>query len=315
MLAVAACATAPEADIPKVSEIRALRWIAPEADKVAVLTTRPGACIKDYPVAVTTRDGRSVVSQIEIGEIAFESPALLGGAAGRMGLSCASCHLNGRGNPDFQLEGVSGEPGTADITGNLLSRVRGDAVFNPVPIPDLAARDGRQMKDRASDAFRTKLHGLIVEEFDGQEPPAAVFEAVRAYLDALDVRWCADPSGRMQLSRFDDTNTAGVAFGAAGNFAIAGDTSSALLMARASREALERAHERFVAPEQGDVRAALIEASRAIAAWADDIRAGRAADLAPVNRKLSIASDRVHLASASLYEPNALRAALAGSPR
>lgn len=258
--------------------------------------------------------GVDVISQIEIGEIAFESPALLGGAAGRMGLSCASCHINGRGNPDFQLEGVSGEAGTADITGSLLSKVRGDAVFNPVPIPDLAARDGKQMKDRTGDAFRGKLHGLIVEEFDGQEPPAAVFEAVRAYLNALDVRWCADPSGRTRISPFEDTNTAGVAFGAAGNFAKAGDMGSALLMARASREALERAHERFVAPEQGNVRAALIDASRAIEAWADDVRAGKAADPAPVSRKLSTASDKVILAGASLYEPEALRMALSRSP-
>lgn len=300
-----------ETDAPKATDIRALRWIAPGADRVKALTEKPVTCIKDYPVAVTTMDGKDVISPVEIGRIAFESPALLGGAAGRMGLSCASCHLNGRGNVVFQLEGVSGEPGTADITGNFLSKVRGDAVFNPVPIPDLAARDGRQIADRTADEFRSKLHGLIVEEFDGQEPPEAVFEAVRAYLDALDIGRCADPSAYARVRSSDDVNTAGVALGAAGNFAEAGDKGSALLMARASREALERAHERFIARDQAGVRAALIDASRVVETWAATVRSGQASDITPVKRKLSLASDRMLEAGASLYNPDVLRDALA----
>ncbi len=300
-----------ETDAPQATDIRALRWIAPGADPVKALTEKPVACLKDYPVAVTGMDGKDVISPVEIGRIAFESPALLGGSASRMGLSCASCHLNGRGNPFFQLESVSGEPGTADITGNLLSKVRGDAVFNPVPIPDLAARNGKQIADRTGAAFRSKLYGLIVEEFDGQEPPDAVFEVVRAYLDALDIRMCADPGGHTPVRWSEDVNTAIVALGAAGNFAEAGDKGSALLMARASREALERAHERFVAPDQAGVRAALIDASRAVATWADAVRSEQATDLAPVKRKLSRASDHMRDAGQSLYNPDVLRAALA----
>ncbi len=191
--------------------------------------------------------GVDVISQIEIGEIAFESPALLGGAAWADGVVLCVLSYQRTWQSRFQLEGVSGEAGTADITGSLLSKVRGDAVFNPVPIPDLAARDGKQMKDRTGDAFRGKLHGLIVEEFDGQEPPAAVFEAVLAYLNALDVNHCADPSGRRRISLFEDTTPPALRLARLVETAKAGDMGSALLMARASREALERAHERFVA--------------------------------------------------------------------
>ncbi|MGF7473737.1 hypothetical protein WFJ45_23635, partial [Salmonella enterica subsp. enterica serovar Minnesota] len=70
-----------------------------------------------------------------IGRAAFNSPLLLGGQAARAGLSCASCHRNGRGNPDFHFPGISGAPGTADVTASLLSSHRGDGQFNPKPIP------------------------------------------------------------------------------------------------------------------------------------------------------------------------------------
>src|SRR5689334_1673565 len=159
MLIVAACASAPEADAPVTRDsLRALRWVAPQSDAVKALTMAPVACALEPP-----KENNDERFRLALGRIAFESPALLGGAAARMGLSCSSCHKNGRDNPDFFVEGVSGTPGTADVTSSLFSKVRGNGAFDPKIIPDLAARNGGQIKDRKSKAFRDKVHGLIVE--------------------------------------------------------------------------------------------------------------------------------------------------------
>ena len=119
-------AAAAPADPP----IRAERWLAPAA-RLTALTREPAECLA-RPGSV------SAAKSIAIGRTAFRAPLLLGGQAARAGLSCSSCHRNGRGNPDFLFPGISGAPGTADVTASLLSSHRGDGIFNPRPIPDLA---------------------------------------------------------------------------------------------------------------------------------------------------------------------------------
>jgi hypothetical protein len=243
--------------------------------------------------------------QRELGQLAFESPALLGGAAARMGLSCSSCHLNGRGNANFFVEGVSGAPGTADVTSSLFSKVRGNGTFDPVPIPDLAARDGKQIRDRKSRAFRDKVHGLIVEEFDGQEPPAAVFAAVLAYLDSLDVAHCADPAARVQVAALDDY---GAAFAAMTAMVTQKDQPEvALFYVRAARERLERLHERFAG--RGDVPAQLEALSAKLAEAANAIRDGKPFTFA-IGDLGALAASVFREAPKSLYEPEVLRVAL-----
>ena len=118
-------AAAEAADVP----LRALRWIAPTADP-AVLTRAPHECVR----APRAPDQALLV---EVGRAAFRTPVVLGGQAARAGLSCDSCHRNGRGNPDFRFPGVSGAPGTADVTSSLFSSHRGNGVDDPKPIPDL----------------------------------------------------------------------------------------------------------------------------------------------------------------------------------
>ena len=54
-----------------------------------------------------------------------------------MGLSCESCHAGARINPHFYLPELSDAPGTADVTSEWASKVRGDGMRNPVAIPDL----------------------------------------------------------------------------------------------------------------------------------------------------------------------------------
>ncbi len=46
-------------------------------------------------------------------------------------------------------------------------------------------------RDPARPALRTFLHGLIVEEFDGAEPPSSVLDGLTSYVRALDPAACA----------------------------------------------------------------------------------------------------------------------------
>lgn len=292
--------------------LRALRWIAPGGDKVRALTTEPVSCrdphepmslmtIFDEPGA--TGSLNMSFSSVDEGRIPFESPALLGGAAGRMGLSCSSCHLNGRNNPDFFIEGVSTSPGTADVTNSLFSKTRGNGAFDPVPIPDLAARDGKQIKDRQGSEFHAKVHGLIVEEFDGREPSDHIMQAVINYMNGLVP--CPNPDAREPLTAGKDMMSAMQAF----MIAQVGEGDDRRLMARAARERLERLNERFVATDQADVRDALLIASRAIETWVD---AADPADGSVVTAALKTAAERVKREEGrSLYNPDVLRAALA----
>jgi len=193
----------------------------------------------------------------EIGRIAFRAPLLLGGQAARVGLSCSSCHRNGRGNPDFHFPGISGAPGTADVTASLLSSHRGDGIFNPKPIPDLAGDPARRIvsRDPAKPDLKKFIHGLITQEFDGPEPPPQVLRGVADYVRSIAAPNCgsgdvpltvnvllADIETALRLAR-DERNPA-----------------TARLLIGAARSNLGRIDERFQLPGLESDRALLVEA-------------------------------------------------------
>ena len=292
------------ADAAEASDIAALRWIAPDRDRVAFLTTQPVECLK------ATADN-DLAHQRELGRVAFESPALLGGAAGRKGLACGSCHLGGRGNTDLFIEGVSGAAGTADVTSSLFSKTRGDGEFNPKTIPDLAAKDGKQIKDRRSQEFRTKVRGLVVDEFDGQAPPAPVFEDLLAYLDGLDIAACADPAARIALRSTRDLDAVAAALSGA---RVAVDPAETEFWIRVARRRLEKIDERYLAPALAPTRRRIASLSLALGAEADAVHAGRRAKppitaegWAALVKAVSEGED------ISLYNPTVLKAGLAVS--
>jgi hypothetical protein len=218
--------------------IREARWLQ-SPDIVTDLTQQPAECL-DWPDDTRQRES------IAIGRAAFRSPLLLGGQAARAGLSCASCHRNGRTNPHFHFPGISGAPGTADVTASLMSSHRGDGVFNPKPIPDLAG-DPAKLKvsrDPARKDLERFIHGLIVEEFDGPEPPAAVLDGLAAY-----VRWLspgACPRGGETPVTFEgsafEVDTAVILAEAAFR---RGDAPTARVMIASARSGLGRIDERF----------------------------------------------------------------------
>ncbi|HEX6072552.1 MAG TPA: hypothetical protein VFY95_06060, partial [Sphingomicrobium sp.] len=167
------------ADKPAGIPIREVRWLAAGVP-VETVNRLPAECSR-LPSGARAR--RSA----EIGRVMFRAPLLLGGQAARVGLSCSSCHLNGRGNPDFHFPGISGTAGTADVTASLLSSHRGDGIFNPKPIPDLAANPAKRIvsRDPAKPDLDRFIHGLITQEFDGPEPPPAILDGVAAYVRSI----------------------------------------------------------------------------------------------------------------------------------
>lgn len=212
------------------------RWLAP-GTPVAVLAREPGSCL------VVPRDEK-MAAAVNIGRVAFQTPALLGGEAARLGISCATCHRNGRSNPTFFFPGVSGEPGTADVTTTILSSHRGDGIFNPKPIPDLAAPEGKQLvsRDPASGKLEAFIYGVVVKEFDGPEPSVPVLDGLSAYVRAISAHTCGPERAVSLATHLGD---AGAAMDAAAHAWAKGDPATARLMIASARTALGLIDERY----------------------------------------------------------------------
>lgn len=217
--------------------LRAARWTTPD-HLTETLTTEPGECL-----AMPAADP-ALAERIAIGRAAFRAPLVLGGQAARIGLSCHSCHRSGRGNPGFAFPGLSGAPGTADVTTSVLSSHRGDGVFNPRPIPDLSGPKAGLIVDQSVAARRLEpfIRGQIVEEFNGPEPTAATLDGLATYLRALDPARCTAAMPitlTRDLQRIDDT------LATAMRVAAAGDGDTALVLVAAARSELGLVDERY----------------------------------------------------------------------
>ena len=231
--------------------LRGERWLAP-GKRVAALTSQPRECLDP------TADARLAA----IGRAAFRDPLLLGGQGARVQLSCATCHPSGRSNPAFLLPELSDRPGTADVTSSLMSSHRGNGVFDPKPIPDLTA-SGKVSRDPASPALATFVHGLITEEFDGNEPPPLAFKGLLAYLRAL--RACR-PDEREPITVDAAIADTQAAMRAASDALSLGDRPAARLMIGAARMTLGSIDERYAMPTIERDRAAIAAADRQLLA-------------------------------------------------
>jgi hypothetical protein len=229
-----------------------MRWIDPSLPRdvvIRALTTEPAECLV---VPVDAAAQARIAAEIAIGRAVFRSPLLLGGQAARAGVSCASCHRAGHSNPHFAFPGVSGAPGTADVTSSLFSSKRGDGIFNPRPIPDLVADPPTVDRNPAKLDLRRFIHGQIVEEFDGLEPPAAVLDGIAAYVAALAGR-CGSDVARTAMA---EAGEARAAVQAARQLLAVPDQPAAHLLIAAARSALGRLDERFASVSGIDRRLA-----------------------------------------------------------
>lgn len=121
---------------------------------------------------------------VAIGNMAFDSPGILGPTARAAGLSCNSCHTAGAINRDFFIPGMSRQPGSADVTNTLFAPHAADGLANAINIPSLRGvrltapygRDGRMA------SLRAFVRNVIVNEFGGPEPSPLLLDGLVAYL-------------------------------------------------------------------------------------------------------------------------------------
>jgi hypothetical protein len=255
-------------------------WVSKDADPARAIGTAPTECLH-------LPSDPALALRVEIGRAAFRTPVVLGGQAARAGITCESCHRQGRNNPDFQFPGVSGKPGTADVTNSLFSTHRGNGKDDPKVIPDLSGPKTRLKVDQAPTTAKLEpfIHGLITEEFDGPEPTPAVLAGLAAYVRTLDPAACpADPRQPLSVQLlWDDARRALHAAQAA---QAQGDRPTAVTMIAGARARLGLIDERFsAAPRlvsdlqalraadgrlgqlQAELREGRPDAAQGIAAW------------------------------------------------
>lgn len=263
LIAAGAVAAAPVG-----KPLHALRWVAPGADGARILTVRPVECLARSKSA----DDAYLV---EVGRAAFRTPLTLGGGAARAQIECETCHRNGRTNRDFDLPGLSGPPGTADVTSFVFSTKRGDHVDDPRPIPDLGGPKAALKVSQAvgSPALERFIHGLVTEEFDGAEPPPAVLAGLAAYVRALSPAACGAAATEPVTAQADVENSRRAV--QAGVAALSkGDSPTAMAMVGAARSVLGDLAERYSVPGLEADAARLRVADLDLAAALADIRRG-----------------------------------------
>ncbi len=98
---------------------------------------------------------------VNLGNLLFSSPSILGGVARQAGIRCSTCHVNGTGNSKLFVPRMSTRPGNFDTTGPLFNPKADNQVLDPVRVPSLrGARflapygyDGRTL--RCANSFAT----------------------------------------------------------------------------------------------------------------------------------------------------------------
>jgi cytochrome c peroxidase len=125
---------------------------------------------------------------INLGDLLFSSPSILGGVARQAGISCSTCHVNGAGNPKLYVPKMSTRPGNFDTTGPLFNPKADNRVLDPVRIPSL--RGARFLAPYGNDgrtaSLRDFVRNVVVNEFAGPEPSSATVEAIVAYINDID---------------------------------------------------------------------------------------------------------------------------------
>lgn len=125
---------------------------------------------------------------VNLGDVAFNSPTILGGVAKQAGLSCGTCHVNGASNPKLFIPGMSTRPGNFDTTGLTFNPKVFNSLLDPVRIPSL--RGARYLAPYGHDgrfaSLRAFVRNAIVNEFAGPEPAPAILDAMVAYIQDID---------------------------------------------------------------------------------------------------------------------------------
>jgi hypothetical protein len=123
-----------------------------------------------------------------LGNLAFNSPYLLGDAARKAHMSCGSCHVNGASNPKLMIPGLSTRPGNFDTTNALFNPKTDNGVLDPLTIPSL--RGARFLAPYGHDgrtaSLRDFVRNVIVNEFAGPAPSPQILDAIVVYIEDID---------------------------------------------------------------------------------------------------------------------------------
>jgi cytochrome c peroxidase len=125
---------------------------------------------------------------VNLGDMAFNAPGILGGVARQAGISCGTCHVNGASNAKLFVPGMSTRAGNFDTSGPLFNPKADNLVLDPVRIPSL--RGARFLAPYGNDgriaSLRDFVRNVIVVEFAGPEPSPTVLDALVAYIQDID---------------------------------------------------------------------------------------------------------------------------------
>ena len=125
---------------------------------------------------------------VNLGDLLFNSPSILGGVARQAGIRCGTCHVNGAGNPKLYIPKMSTRPGNFDTTGPLFNPKADNQTLDPMRIPSL--RGARFLAPYGNDgrtaSLRDFVRNVIVNEFAGPEPSPPTVEAIVAYINDID---------------------------------------------------------------------------------------------------------------------------------
>jgi cytochrome c peroxidase len=124
---------------------------------------------------------------LDLGDLLFSSPAILGGAARQSGISCGTCHQQGGGNAKLFVPGMSTRAGNFDTTGPFFNPKADNGVLDPVRPPSL--RGAKYLAPYGHDgrfaSLRDFVRNVIVNEFAGGEPSQQVLDALVDYIQEI----------------------------------------------------------------------------------------------------------------------------------
>jgi hypothetical protein len=123
-----------------------------------------------------------------LGNLAFNSPYILGDVARKARISCGTCHVNGASNAKLFIPGLSTHPGNFDTTSAVFNPKADDGVLDPLTIPSL--RGARFLAPYGHDgrigSLRDFVRNVIVNEFAGAEPSNQIVDAIVTYIEDID---------------------------------------------------------------------------------------------------------------------------------
>ncbi len=123
-----------------------------------------------------------------LGNLAFNSPYILGDVARKAHISCGTCHVNGASNAKLFIPGLSTHPGNFDTTSAVFNPKADNGVLDPMTIPSL--RGARFLApyghDGRTGSLRDFVRNVIVNEFAGAEPSNQILDAMVTYIEDID---------------------------------------------------------------------------------------------------------------------------------